>query len=302
MAQVKASKIGLRALSYAEAFVGVKEQPSGTNHGPNVWRKINNRAKVKGGIDFWCERANGIAGGYPWCSAFATYCFEWAGRKIGDARRASVGFFEDWGRQHGYLVTRPFRGDLVCYRFDSDNWPDHIGIVQKVLALPGGGCYERLGNIDKNKIQAELRGERRPTAGALFARTVIRLVRLDQPTVPLPPLTELGRNVMFTAWDPAKALRCPSHWKVAVSADPAYDAAVGTRTHGRTRNAQTPSRAAPVSPTCSRCIPTKAPRGRTPPPRGTCRSVVKSSVSGGEPTPISSRTICRTHHRGCGRR
>ncbi len=50
MAQVGASKIGLRALSYAEAFVGVKEQPAGTNHGPNVWRKINNRAKVKGGI------------------------------------------------------------------------------------------------------------------------------------------------------------------------------------------------------------------------------------------------------------
>lgn len=94
------------------------------------------------------------------------------------------------------------------------------------VAFTQTDCYERLGNIDKNKIQAELRGERRPTAGALFARTVIRLVRLDQPTVPLPPLTELGRNVMFTAWDPAKALRCPSHWKVAVSADPAYDMAV----------------------------------------------------------------------------
>jgi hypothetical protein len=140
MAQVGASKIGLRALSYAEAFVGVKEQPSGTNHGPSVWRNLDKRGnKVKGGIDFWCERANGVAGGYPWCSAFATYCFEWAGRKIGDARRASVGFFEEWGGQHGYVVKRPFRGDLVCYRFDSDNWPDHIGIVQKVLALPGGG-------------------------------------------------------------------------------------------------------------------------------------------------------------------
>lgn len=40
-------------------------------------------------------------------------------------------------------------------------------------------CYERLGNIDKNKIQAELQGDRRPTAGAAFARLVIQLARLD---------------------------------------------------------------------------------------------------------------------------
>lgn len=92
-----------------------------------------------GGIDFWCEQANGLRGGYPWCAAFATYAFEWAGRKIGDARRASVGFFEAWARDRGMLVDRPYRGDLVCYRFDKDNWPDHIGIVERVLSLPKGG-------------------------------------------------------------------------------------------------------------------------------------------------------------------
>lgn len=137
--QTTASKIGLKALAYALAFQGVKEQPAGSNHGPDVYRKVDTVTSVRGGIDFWCYQANGIRGGYPWCAAFATYAFKWAGRTIGDARRASVGFFEAWGREHGYLVKRPFRGDLVCYRFDSDNWPDHIGIVERVLALPRGG-------------------------------------------------------------------------------------------------------------------------------------------------------------------
>ena len=139
MPQVKASRIGLAALEYGLAFVGVKEQPANSNHGPTVWRRDAKGRSRRGGIDYWCFRANGIRGGYPWCAAFATGCFREAGRVIGDARRASVGFFEAWASQHGYLVKRPYRGDLVCYRFDSDDWPDHIGIVERVLALPGGG-------------------------------------------------------------------------------------------------------------------------------------------------------------------
>lgn len=139
MPQVGASNIGLAALEYGLAFLGVKEQPAGSNHGPTVHRRDKRGRTRVGGIDYWCERANSIRGGYPWCAAFATGCFEAAGRKIGDARRASVGFFEEWARQHGYLVARPFRGDLVCYRFDRDDWPDHIGIVERVLSLPRGG-------------------------------------------------------------------------------------------------------------------------------------------------------------------
>ena len=130
---------GLRALEYAQAFVGLSEQPPNSNHGPLVSRQLRSGQMVRGGIDFWCAHANGVRGGYPWCAAFATYAYEFAGHKIGDARRASVGYFEAWARRHGYLVSRPVRGDLVCYRFDADDWPDHIGIVQRVLALPRGG-------------------------------------------------------------------------------------------------------------------------------------------------------------------
>lgn len=94
------------------------------------------------------------------------------------------------------------------------------------VAFTHTDCYERLGNIDKNKVQAELKGERRPSAGAEFARQVIRLARMDVvPPAPPVPLAELGRNVMFTAWNPQAALRAPKHWTVALSADPAYDAA-----------------------------------------------------------------------------
>lgn len=139
MSQKTASKIGLEALEYGLLFVGVSEQPPRSNHGPHLRRKDRHGKWWVGGIDYWCKQANGIPGGYAWCAAFATGCFEAVGRTIGDARRASVGFFEDWARQHGYLVARPFRGDLVCYRFDRDDWPDHIGIVERVLSLPRGG-------------------------------------------------------------------------------------------------------------------------------------------------------------------
>src|SRR5574337_552714 len=150
LSQKGASKIGLKAVIYAQAFVGVSEQPPGSNHGPPLVRQDVNGVVRQGGIDFWCKTANGIPGGYPWCSAFATTAFKMAGRVIGDPRRASVGFFEAWASKHGYLVTRPYRGDLVCYRFDADNWPDHIGIVQKVLRLPRLGTPFLIRTVEGN--------------------------------------------------------------------------------------------------------------------------------------------------------
>lgn len=126
-----ASKIGLKALERARQFLGVKEHPPGTNRGPYDTR-------LKGGIDNWCRRANGLVG-YPWCSAFACAMFEDVGRRITEPKRASVGFLQVWADENGYIVKRPFRGDLVCYKFDSDNWPDHIGIVEKILTMPVTG-------------------------------------------------------------------------------------------------------------------------------------------------------------------
>ena len=110
----------IRALERATKYIGVKEHPAGTNRGPL--------------IDRWCRMANGLVG-YPWCSAFLCAMYQEEGYIIPDPRRASVGFFEAWAARSGYVVKRPFRGDVVCYRFDADNWPDHIGFIEKVLAL-----------------------------------------------------------------------------------------------------------------------------------------------------------------------
>ena len=62
--------------------------------------------------------------------------FRLAGVTLGGG--ASVGNFEAWAEQssEAMLVRRPFAGDLVCYRWDKDDWPDHVGIVEKVEALP----------------------------------------------------------------------------------------------------------------------------------------------------------------------
>lgn len=117
----------VRLVDRAKQFVGVKEHPPGSNRGPY-------NQKLKGGIDDWCRRANGLVG-YAWCSAFACAMSEDCGYRIPEPRKASVGFLEAWAEKVGKIVVRPFRGDLVCYRFDSDNWPDHIGIVDRVLAL-----------------------------------------------------------------------------------------------------------------------------------------------------------------------
>ncbi len=104
--------------------VGVKEEPAGSNSGPRVRQY---------------QAATNLGGtGWPWCAAFVCWCYKTAGKPL-PFPTASVGAFEAWAKQNGKMVTRPLRGDLVCYRFDADNWPDHIGIVERVLALPFGG-------------------------------------------------------------------------------------------------------------------------------------------------------------------
>ena len=122
--------VRVQALAQAKLYVGVKEHPAGTNRGPH--------------IDRWELWANGVLG-YPWCSAFVCGMVrEVSGLVVPEPRRASVGFLEQWAGTVGSLLepgVRPRPGDLICYRFDSDNWPDHIGFVDKVLAADWEGPY-----------------------------------------------------------------------------------------------------------------------------------------------------------------
>lgn len=104
--------------------------------------------------------------------------------------------------------------------------------VDKVIASLPYKTWAALHRTDAQKVTLERAGNRRPIAGDPYARCLIEAIRvgLEWETGPPDPvplsIAELGRNVMFTAQDPEKALRCPPHWRVAVSADPAYDAAV----------------------------------------------------------------------------
>jgi hypothetical protein len=120
---VPATPLGLCALRKARLYLGTKEQPPDSNRGPL--------------IDSW-NRAAGVPVGSRWCMSFVHSMFLACGRALGGG--ASVGNFEAWVRHGGgQLVARPFAGDVVCYRFDADDWPDHTGIVERVLALRWSG-------------------------------------------------------------------------------------------------------------------------------------------------------------------
>jgi len=109
-----------RALNAAISQIGVKENPPNSNWGPQVKEYL---------------AAAGWTSPAPWCAAFVCWCYKKAGRTLTFPNRASVGFFLAWAQKNGRPVERPMRGDLVCYRFDSDSWPDHIGIVEKTLIV-----------------------------------------------------------------------------------------------------------------------------------------------------------------------
>ncbi len=104
-------------LALAEARAGVHEIGT-SNRGPRVDQY---------------QQADDLPGeGYPWCMAFIQWCYRTAGRTL-PTLTASVGSFAAWARKAGWITTRPARGDIVCFNFDADNWPDHVGIVRQVL-------------------------------------------------------------------------------------------------------------------------------------------------------------------------
>lgn len=107
------------ALRFAITQLGVKENPPGSNSGSQVMKYL---------------RSAGITTPAPWCLAFQHYCYL-EGAKFALPGRGEVQSFDDWATAAGDIVQRPLRGDLVCYRWGADTWDDHVGVVEKVLAL-----------------------------------------------------------------------------------------------------------------------------------------------------------------------
>ncbi len=118
----------LLALNNARKWVGTGEHPPGSNHGPQV--------------DRWQRRAAG-ATGFPWCACFLWCMFDDAGRKLQIQFPASVLSWVETAVPGTpfHRVSRPLRGDVVAYSWDghTPRPDDHIGIVEKVLALPRMG-------------------------------------------------------------------------------------------------------------------------------------------------------------------
>ena len=119
-----------RALDRARRYIGVAEEPPGSNSGPRT-------GPFKGKIDEWLTKA-AAQPGEPWCAAFAYSMLLLVDVKLPIQYPASVGSWIDWANEHGATVARPLYGDHVAYSWNGrTNHPnDHIGQVEKVLALP----------------------------------------------------------------------------------------------------------------------------------------------------------------------
>jgi hypothetical protein len=125
-----------RALDFARNELGVREDPAGSNSGPRVNEYL---------------ASAGLGPGYPWCMAFVHWCYARAGKQLHHPNLASVGFFEEWAREQGVLVSHPQVGDVVCYDWDGNGWPDHVGLVEKVeadhiVAIEGNTSFENDAN------------------------------------------------------------------------------------------------------------------------------------------------------------
>jgi len=139
------------------AKIGAKEE-GGNNNGR--WIRIFAQATDVG-----------LKEGFPWCAAFVMYCLSQAGFDVKRIKnRASVGFIEQWASAHNLIVERPLRGDLVTFRFDGDDWPDHIGFVRRVLGL---GPILTLSTVEGNTSSGD-QGSQDDGGGVYIRRRVVR--------------------------------------------------------------------------------------------------------------------------------
>lgn len=133
------------ALEHARSLLGVHEA-GGNNRGPMVEA---------------IQRADTLPGEmYAWCQSFQNACWRLAtrGRWANVAGRvelvggehlaggtASVWVFSSWCEARGYRVTRPFKGDHICFSWSRAALAvvpgDHVAIVERVLSLRPFGYW-----------------------------------------------------------------------------------------------------------------------------------------------------------------
>ena len=118
------SNYGEIALTRGRKYIGTKESPAGSNYGPMV------------GI---FEAVTGALY-QPWCASFVMFLLNLAGYDISVfSRSAYVPFIAARARQLGMTVLprKIEPGDVVCYDWEDNGVPDHIGIAATSVDASG---------------------------------------------------------------------------------------------------------------------------------------------------------------------
>jgi hypothetical protein len=138
----------------AATKLGIQEV-GGNNHGP--WVK-----KFLGEV--------GLPEGYAWCDAFQSFEMDGAAGHRLPIESASVAQTYATGKKLGWAVSKPARGDLVCYDFDGDGqFDDHIGLVVGVRTL---GQMLTLQTVEGN-TSSGLGGSQEDGDGVFLRRRVV---------------------------------------------------------------------------------------------------------------------------------
>lgn len=118
--------VGNRIVQLAQAELGVREAPSGSNDAPRI-------------RDYRTATAGAQDTPGPWCAYFVSWLCREAGAPIGAGGRGTgyVPTLEAWGRSAGRWVEgtqRPQPGDIVIINWGGSGISDHTGIVERVGA------------------------------------------------------------------------------------------------------------------------------------------------------------------------
>lgn len=112
-----------QVLDIAQSQVGTTEYPPGSN---NV---------VYNTIYYGHECQDGIPAGttYPWCCVFVWWCFAQFDPCL-VKKTASCVNLAQWFKDNGQWHASPEPGDVVFFKFDTNNrWTNHVGIVKEVI-------------------------------------------------------------------------------------------------------------------------------------------------------------------------